>query len=38
VAEQHERARSRVIEKFKRASFDAKFDAAAWERAADKKG
>ena len=38
VAEQHERARSRVIEKFKRASFDAKFDAAEWERAADKKG
>ena len=38
VAKQHERARSRVIEKFKRASFDAKFDAAAWERAADKKG
>ena len=38
VAEQHERARSRLIEKFKRASFDAKFDAADWERAADKKG
>ena len=38
VAEQHERARSSVIEKFKRASFDAKFDAAEWQRAADKKG
>lgn len=38
VAEQHERARSRVIEKFERASFDAKFDAAAWQRATDKKG
>jgi len=38
VAEQHERARSRVIKKFERASFDAKFDAAAWQRAADKKG
>ena len=38
VAEQHERARGRVIEKFKRASFDAKFDAAAWEREADEKG
>ena len=38
VAEQHERARSRVIEKFKRASFHAKFDAAEWERAANKKG
>ena len=38
VAEQHERARSRVIEKFKRASFDAKFNAAEWQRAADKKG
>ena len=38
VAEQHERARSRVIEKFKRAGFDAKFDAAEWQRAADKKG
>jgi len=38
VAEQHERARSRVIKKFKRASFDAKFDAAEWYRAADKKG
>jgi hypothetical protein len=38
VAEQHKRARSRVIEKFKRASFNAKFDAAAWERAANKKG
>ena len=38
VAEQHERARSRVIEKFKRASFDAKFDAAEWNCAADKKG
>ena len=38
VAEQHERARSRVIEKFKRASFDAKFDAAEWQCAADKKG
>ena len=37
VAEQHERARSRVIEKFKRASFNAKFDAAEWERATDKK-
>ncbi len=36
VAEQHERARSRVIEKFERASFDAKFDAAAFERVADK--
>jgi hypothetical protein len=36
VAEQHQRARSRVIEKFKRASFDAKFDAAAFERVADK--
>lgn len=38
VAEQHERTRSRVIKKFKRASSDAKFDAAAWQRAADKKG
>jgi len=38
VAEQHERARSRVIEKFKRASSDAKFDAAEWYRAANKKG
>ena len=38
VAEQHERARSRIIKKFERASFDAKFDAAARERAADKKG
>lgn len=38
VAEQHERARSSVLEKFKGASFDAKFDAAEWERAADKKG
>ena len=38
VAEQHERARSRVIEKFKRASFDAKFNAAEWNCAADKKG
>lgn len=38
VAEQHERARSRVIKKFKRAGFDAKFDAAEWQRAADKKG
>jgi hypothetical protein len=38
VAEQHERARSRVIEKFKRASFDAKFNAAEWICAADKKG
>ena len=38
VAKQHECARSRVIEKFKRASFDAKFDAAEWQRAADKKG
>ena len=38
VAEQHERARSRVIEKFKRASFDAKFDAAEWQRTAHKKG
>ena len=38
VAEQHERARSRVIEKFKRASFGPKFDAAKWEREADKKG
>jgi len=38
VAEQLERARSRVIEKYERASFDAKFDAAAWQRAADKKG
>jgi predicted transcriptional regulator len=38
VAEQHERARSRVIEKFERASFDAKFDATEWQRAADKKG
>ena len=38
VAEQHERARSRVIEKFKGASFGPKFDAATWERAADKKG
>ena len=38
VAEQHERARSRVIEKFKRASLNAKFDAAEWQRAADKKG
>lgn len=36
VAKQHERARSDVIEKFKRASFDAKFDAAAFERSADK--
>ena len=38
VAEQHERARSRVIEKFKRARFDAKFNAAEWERSANKKG
>ena len=38
VAKQHERARSRVIEKFKRASFDAKFNAAEWKCAADKKG
>ena len=38
VAEQHERARSRVIEKFERASFDANFNAAEWQRAADKKG
>lgn len=38
VAEQCERARSRVIEKFKGASFGPKFDAADWERAADKKG
>ena len=38
VAEQHERARSRVIEKFKRAGFDAKFDAAEWQCATDKKG
>ena len=38
VAEQHERARSRVIEKFKRTSFDANFDAAESICAADKKG
>jgi hypothetical protein len=38
VAKQHERARSRVIEKFKRASFDANFNAAEWNCAADKKG
>lgn len=38
VAEQHERARSSVIEKFERASFGPKFDAAEWQRAADKKG
>ena len=37
VAEQHERARSRVLEKFKGASFGPKFDAAAWQRATDKK-
>jgi len=38
VAKQHERARSRVIEKFKRASFDANFNAAEWICATDKKG
>jgi hypothetical protein len=38
MAEQHERARSRVIEKFKRASFDANFDAAEWERISNEKG
>lgn len=38
VAKQHERARSRVIEKFKRASFDAKFNEAEWNCATDKKG
>ena len=38
VAEQHERARGRVVEKFKRASFDAKFNAAEWICATDKKG
>jgi len=38
VAKQHERARGRVIKKFERASFDAKFDAAEWQRPADKKG
>ena len=37
VAEQHERARSRIIEKFKRASFGPKFDATAYERETDKK-
>jgi len=37
VAKQHKRARSRVIEKFKRASFGPKFDAAEWQREADKK-
>ena len=38
VSEQHERARSRVLEKYEGASFDAKFNAAEWQRAADKKG
>ena len=37
VAKQHERARGRVIEKFKRASFGPKFDAAKWQRETDKK-
>ena len=38
VAEQHERARSGVIKKFERASFNAKFDAATIKREANKEG
>ena len=38
VAEQHECARSRVLEKFEGASFGSKFDAAEWQREVDKKG
>ena len=38
VAEQHERARKDVTERFARASLYGAFDAAEWQRAADKKG
>ena len=37
VAEQHERARKSVTERFARACLHGTFDAAEWQRAADKK-